>query len=86
MRFTTKLFALGTLGAAAYGVTRAMRKNRQPIDIHQMFDSSDVHDTSEVRDQNDIIDEPVIITEEVVVITDVAPYEVDVDLFTKNDR
>ena len=51
----TKLVALGALGAAAYGVARAMRRREAPSDIDSRFDSSD-------------LDDPVIITEEVIVM------------------
>lgn len=55
MSIKTKLVALGALGAAAYGVARAMRRREAPSDIDSRFDSSD-------------LDEPVIVTEEVVVV------------------
>jgi hypothetical protein len=55
MNMKTKLVALGALGAAAYGVARAMRRREAPSDIDSRFDSSD-------------LDDPVIVTEEVIVM------------------
>ncbi len=51
----TKLVALGALGAAAYGVARAMRRREAPSDVDSRFDSSELED-------------PVIVTEEVIVM------------------
>jgi hypothetical protein len=64
MTIKSKLVALGALGAAAYGVARAMRRRDVTSDIDTRFDTSD-HD------------DPVIVTEEVVIISDAVPYEVD---------
>jgi hypothetical protein len=60
MTIKSKLVALGALGAAAYGVARAMRRRDVTSDVDTRFDQSD-------------LDDPVIITEEVIVITDSAP-------------
>ena len=62
MTIKTKLVALGALGAAAYGVSRALRRRSAPSDIDTRFDSSE-------------LDEPVIITEETFVITEAEPYD-----------
>ena len=69
MKFNSKLVALGalgaaSLGAAAYGVARAIRRRDVTSDVDTRFDSSD-------------LDEPVIITEEVIVISDAAPFEAE---------
>ena len=70
MKNNTKLIALGAigaLGAAAYGVARAIRHRKQEsFDIDSLFDSSD-------------LDDPVIVSEEVVVITE-APLSPDAPL------
>lgn len=79
MKATTKLMALGAIGAAAYGVARATRRRKPSTDVDSMFDASDVHDISEVSDTT-AVDTPVIVTEEVVVITEAGPYEVDLEL------
>jgi hypothetical protein len=64
MTIKSKIVALGAIGAAAYAVSRAMRRRDTLSDIDSRFDSSD-------------LDDPVIITEEqIIVITD-APYEAD---------
>jgi hypothetical protein len=62
MNIKTKLVALGALGAAAYGVARAMRRREASPDVDNRFDSSD-------------LDEPVIVTEEIIVITEDEPYD-----------
>jgi hypothetical protein len=67
MTIKSKIVALGALGAAAYGVARAMRRRDVTSDIDTRFDSSD-------------LDDPVIVTEEVVVISEAGPYEVDFEL------
>jgi hypothetical protein len=67
MTITSKIVALGALGAAAYGVARAMRRRDVIHDIDQRFDLSD-------------LDDPVVVTEEVIVITEAGPYEVDLEL------
>jgi hypothetical protein len=59
MKATTKLMALGALGAAAFGATKLFRKQQATRDVDQRFDTSDVDFAV-----------PVIITEEVVVIED----------------
>jgi hypothetical protein len=59
MKATTKLMALGALGAAAFGATKLFRKQQSTRDVDQRFDTSDVD-----------LAVPVIITEEVVVIED----------------
>ena len=79
MHTTTKLFALGAVGAAAYGATRMMRKRSRPANIDARFDRSDVSDASAVQDADDAI-----IYEEVIVITD-GDYEVDIDLIPSDD-
>ena len=80
MHTTTKLFALGAVGAAAYGANRLLRKRTRPADIDARFDRSDVRDTSDVQD----IDDAILITEEVIVITD-ADYDTDIDLIPSDD-
>lgn len=80
MHTTTKLFALGAVGAAAYGATRMLRKRTRPADIDARFDRSDVGDASDVLD----VDDAIIITEEVIVITD-ADYESEIDLIPADD-
>lgn len=62
MTIKSKLVAIGALGAAAYGVARAIRRRRATSDVDTRFDASDLDDN------------PVIISEEVIVITD-APFE-----------
>jgi hypothetical protein len=57
MTIKSKIVALGALGAAAYGVARAMRRRDVTSDLDMRFDSSD-------------LDDPVILTEEVFVITE----------------
>ena len=79
MKATTKLMALGAIGAAAYGVAKAKRRAKPTTDVHSMFDASDVHDISDVTDTT-AVDTPVIVTEEVIVITEAGPYEVDLEL------
>lgn len=79
MKATTKLMALGAIGAAAYGVARATRRAKPTTNVDSLFDASDVHDISDITDTT-AIDEPVIVTEEVVVITETGPYEVDLEL------
>ncbi len=79
MKATTKLLALGAMGAAAYGVARVTRRSKPTTNVDSMFDASDVHDISEVTDTTDV-GTPIVVTEEVVVITEVGPYEVDLEL------
>lgn len=67
MTIKTKLVALGALGAAAYGVARAIRRRDVTSDVDTRFDSSD-------------LDAPVIVTEEVIVISDEGPFEAELDL------
>ena len=61
MKATTKIMALGALGAAAFGASKLFRKQQATRDVDQRFDTTDVD-----------YGVPVIITEEVVVIED--PY------------
>jgi hypothetical protein len=71
MKFTTKLFTLGVIGAATYGAVRAFSRNRRgPVDTR--FDASDIRDTSAVGDATQV-GEPMIVTEAVVVLTDDDP-------------
>ena len=79
MKATTKLLALGAMGAAAYGVARATRRSKSTTDVDSLFDASDVHDISEVSDTTNV-ETPIVVTEEVVVITEAGPYEVDLEL------
>lgn len=67
MKLNSKLVAIGalgaaSLGAAAYGVARAIRRRGVTSDIDTRFDSSELED-------------PVIVTEEVIVISDAAPFD-----------
>jgi hypothetical protein len=60
MKIQTKLVALGALGAAAYGVARALRHRSSTSDVDARFDASDVDiDVEEIivateDDQGDI--------------------------------
>ncbi len=81
MHTTTKLFALGAVGVAAYGATRMMRHRLRPATIDARFDRSDVRDTSDVQD----IDDAIIVTEEVIVITDGDYEDFDIDLIPSDD-
>jgi len=73
------MFALGAMGAAAYGAAKALRRPTKLSAVDQRFDTTDVHDISEIGDTTDVR-EPVVITEEVVVITETGPYEVELEL------
>jgi hypothetical protein len=80
MHTTTKLFALGAVGAATYGAARLLRKRMRHTDMGARFDRSDVGDISDIRDAEDAI----LVTEEVVVITD-ADDDADIDLIPSDD-
>ena len=67
MKLKTKLVALGAVGAAAFGVARAIRRREAQPDIDSQFDSFD-------------LDDPVIVTEEVVIIADEGADDVEIDL------
>jgi len=62
MTIKSKLVALGALGAAAYGIARAIRRRSETSDLDTRFDVSD-------------LDDAWVVTEEVIVITDAPPYE-----------
>jgi hypothetical protein len=62
MTIKTKLVALGALGAAAYGVARAIRHRQETAAIDERFDLSD-------------LDDAIVVTEEVIVITDSPPFD-----------
>jgi hypothetical protein len=77
MKTTTKLLALGAVGAAAgavaYGAVRLLRRRQAAGDVDREFDTSDVST------------DPVVVTEEVVVITEAGPYEVDLELIPADE-
>jgi hypothetical protein len=68
MKIMTKLLALGTVAAAAYGAVRSLRRRRTKTDLDRSFDTSDVSA------------DPTVVVEEVVVITEAGPLEVDLEL------
>jgi hypothetical protein len=85
MNTTTKLLALGAMGAAAYGVARVTRRSKPTTDVDSLFDASDVHDISDVSDTTSV-ETPIVVTEEVIVISEPGPYDVDLDLIPDSRR
>jgi len=85
MKTSTKLIALGSLGAAAaaFGAAHRFRRRAKATNVDSLFDASDVQDTSGVRDAEDV-EIPMIVTEEVIVITE-PDYDDGIDLIPSDD-
>ena len=84
MKTTTKLFALGAMGAAVYGASRLLRSAGAKSPVDSKFDASDVHDISDIRDTTDV-QMPIVVTEEVLVITESGPYDAELELVSIED-